>query len=162
MKLKLCLIFLLQMLFIASCSKENGTISCVDKLPEEIRNNANTALQISVPANLNTLKVDDHVVVVVENFSDNPINVSPDKGLRFYWLQADKWILIENRVDFLSVTNQIIPRTDMDPGGMIYTGIFELPEQRDSVHMCITVEGVNNSSNSPLIVGAFSEVILNP
>jgi hypothetical protein len=162
MKPKLYLILSIQILLLVSCT-ENKTIPlCADQLPEGLRNDANTVLQISFPHNLNTLKINDDTYIVVDNTSQDIVYVAPDVDLKFYLLKENKWSLLENQLDFLSATGQIIPKTDTDPGGMSYTGRFRLQENQSTVQRCVTVEGVKDSNGVQSKVAAFAEVTLRP
>lgn len=162
MKPTLYLIFSIQILLLVSCT-ENKTIPlCVDQLPEGLRNDANTILQISVPTNLNTLKIDDTMNIVVENISQEVVYVAPDVDINFYLLKDNKWSLLDNQVDYLSVTTQILPATDTDPGGMSYPGIFRIQENQSPIQICVTVEGVKDSIGVQSKVAAFAEVTLRP
>jgi len=158
-KSKILIVFIL--LFLSSCSSGSKD-SCVNQLLEDARDSANRELKIDVPKHMNTFKINDNVVVVVENLSQDVVSVVPDTGLRFYRMDGGTWVPVENRVDFLGVTNSINPKTNLDPGGMIYTGVLNLSDIQNPVAICILVEGTKNESDLSSIVGAFLEITLNP
>jgi hypothetical protein len=85
MKLKLYLMLLFYTCFVVSCVENKDLAPCEDQLPKTHRNDVNTALQIIVPSHLNTFKAGDHIVIVVENLSQDMIDVSPGIDLKFYW-----------------------------------------------------------------------------
>ena len=150
------------MSFLVSCAEKRDTISCVDQLSEESRRGANQVLQIVIPKTLNSFDIGDNVVIAVENSTKDIIDVAPDSDIKFYWLSESDWLLLENQIDYLSVTDQIFPKTNSDPGGLIYVGKFELSDKEAPVKVCITVEGDKHLNDYKTRVGAYVEVILKP
>jgi len=159
MKYKLLVVFISSSLVIASCSNDANVSTCINQLPVNLRRDANAVLKISVPDKLNTLKIGNLLSVVVETLSQEVVYVSPDDDLKFYLKSNNNWSLIENQLDFLSVVNQIKPKTDSDPGGMVLPASFDLPDNQISIHVCITVIG-SESLDGTKSVSAYKEIIL--
>ena len=160
-KYKLYFLFIFLSLAVVSCSSDANELTCINQLPMGLQSNANAVLKISIPDNMNTLKLGNLLTVVVETLSHEIVYVSPDDDLKFYLRNNNSWSLIENKVDFLSVVDQIVPKTDTDPGGMAFPASFDFSENRTSIHVCITVIG-SESLGGPKGVSAYKEIILVP
>jgi len=161
-KFKIHLLMVLMAIFIGACLDRNAGVSCESLVPDTFRDGLNTVLQINAPSHINSFRIGESIFIVVDNLSDTVIEVAPDKDLKIFWWQGSSWSVARNGMNYLSVTDQLSPRTNVDPGGTIYNIVSDIPRQDKSVRVCVILEGIEDPDGSRSKVAAFTELILNP
>jgi len=148
-------------MLLTSCNAEEKA-SCKSLLgnlpPEEV----NTELKINAPPSFNSFRLGDDINLFADNYSHFPIEISPDKDLKVYWLQGNSWTETKNLVDYLSAVDRISVKSDSDPGGTTYSVTIDLSKRQGAVRTCIILYGIKDPDRNRVKLASYIELTLQP
>jgi hypothetical protein len=70
------------------------------------------------------------------------LEIVPDQGIEIYWWNNDDWVAIKNRRDYLSAVHRIYPKIPDNLGGGVYWAVFDIPQAREPINVCIILKGI--------------------
>lgn len=151
------------LLFSTACSLRNSSTS--EKLPgidipvEEM----NTKARLYAPKEANQFKKNGTLVnVVLENLTNTPIDLPPDHGVRLFTKQDNKWIPIQNDLDYSTGDIRVLPKAQMTYGGLIIpTNPVISDSQSFTTMLRIVVIGMLEGSSKQQ-VAAYIDINLSP
>jgi len=163
MKIRLHIVLILSIVYISACSANRSeNLPCSSLVNERLQIAINNSLVITAPNNINTFKYVDPISFNVDNKSDSVIEIAPDKNLKIYLWNKNKWQAVINQVEYLSEIDRIRPKSNTNPGGTIYPAVLDVPNNLEVARICIVLDGVENPDLSPSKVVSYVEVTLYP
>ena len=115
---------------------------------------------VSAPDHINEFTIDSPIFVVVTNNTQSELEISPDSDIKIYRQSDSNWESVNNKTDYLAVTDRLLPQGDSSPGLVIYTLAPSLQDSITQIRLCIVVEGIINNSDSSPRIGAYIEILL--
>ena len=141
--------------------------------PEELDRPACKSLILNIGTeNINTdLRITDvdteeiyedlyDMVVVVDNFSDSVLKISPNDDLKVFFLKDTTWLQQVNKSHFPSKIDQIGIKSSSDPGGKIYTFDYDPSVLGGVKNICIILTAIKDTQGSAQLVAAYFEIFL--
>ncbi len=160
MKLGIYALCLLATFILSACG--NSVLPCESLLAKSSYEDLNTTLRLSAPSHVNSFKLTDLIVLVVNNNSKGIVEVVPDQDIKIFWQKGNSWEPIKNGVDYLSRIDRLSIKTNDDPGGTTYDIALNMREQQRPVRVCVILEGLKNPDRVRSKVAAYTELELNP
>ena len=155
------IIFLVFSLFFASsCGQNKQEWMPGINLPQD---EMNKTLRLSAPSEQNSFKIGDTLSLVLENYSDTPIILPQDYGVRIFQPIDENWEAVENGMEYGPGKEVVKPNSQPYP--LVFVPVFPSVFSDHEVTIRIVVVGnysVEQSEQLGKEVGAYFDVTLNP
>lgn len=146
---------LITLLFVTSCRpKEIEVLGCGDLVPPETIEKANSDLKIVAVDEYDDSDLSE-LVIVVDNFSDKVLRLSPNDDLKVYFLINGAWVQQKSLLDYPSFLEQIGVKSANDPGGLLYSFFYNPLDLPDDKSICITIVATKDPLGEAELVSSF-------
>ncbi len=156
-------ILLFSLCLIASCQSSSASLAtCESLLPDIPSERINSELLLSTPGNQIEYNINDDLIFLGDNYSQDILIVTPDEDLQVYIWKDINWLKIENKLNYLSVVDRIGPKSPDDPGGQIYDVIYDQSLVKSPTRFCITLRAIKDPENKKIVVASYIEISVSP
>lgn len=123
----------------------------------------NNSLHVSIPPELNNLRIGNPLSLVLENNSQELIVLPQDYGIRIFQLVVDDWEPVENRMEYSSSRKAVNPNNDLDQ--LVFVTVYPYIISDQKVDIRFVIEGnysIDETGKLGDEVGAYIDVTLEP
>ncbi len=145
-----------------SCNpREVEAVSCEKLIPEEAIENTNSDLRIVAVDEYDDSDLSE-LVIVVDNFSDKVLRLSPNDDLKVYFLINGAWVQQKSLLDYPSFLEQIGVKSANDSGGLLYSFFYNPLDLPDDKSICITIVATKDPLGEAELVSSFYQFTKTP
>jgi hypothetical protein len=123
--------------------------------------------RVTIPPGLNDFKFGNSIKLELVNETQYPIEFPSDFGITLYYYDesSNKWVEINNIVDYLPFGNKELLPTRKDDSGGLWFSVY--PDVQDfskpiTIRILMVGELVDEESSNEVLVGAYIDVTLVP
>lgn len=123
----------------------------------------NKSLRVSIPPELNNLRIGKPISLVLENNSQEIIVLPQDYGIRIFQRVGDDWEPVENRMEYSTSQKNVNPNDDLNH--LVFVTVYPYIVSNQKINIRIVIEGYFSKEDTGKLadgVGAYIDATLEP